>query len=299
MIIAIFTLLNLIIHLKLKKMNLLKRIKLLAIALLISFTSLAQTKVQVEGLPLENGKLVSPQYMIQVSAKNGTASFDSRVWGNPGFFPGHVIAANGELLEGFVALLNKPDDPAWVKRYGLIVFEEDMETAYYIGPGEAIEYYQQKPKEEVYYDIYDNAYLERLVSGPAKLYYNPYFGSSGKVSNFLPPAVINQLRESAAKATVKQSLKDGKSVGQSLNQAMTNDEAVFALASSIQIAEKEYVLNFYGLSLLVTSNSYQGILSTIFKDCSIDESTLKSYSKNFKKIEEAIIYYNENCKKYD
>lgn len=280
-------------------MNLIKKISTLVFATCLFWSASGQTKVKVEGLPLNEGKPVSPQYMIQVSSKTGSASYDSRVFGNPGFFPGHVLAANGELLEGFVAVLNKPDDPAWVKRYGLIVFEDDLETAYYIGPGEALEYYQQKPKEELYYDIYDNAYLERLVSGPAKLYYNPYFASSGKVSNFLPPAVINQLRESAAKGTIKQSLKDGKSLGQSIDRAMSNDETVLALASSIQIAEKEYVLNFYGLSLLVTSNSYPGILSTIFKDCSIAESTLNSYSKNFKKIEEAIIYYNENCKKYD
>ena len=134
------------------------KLMLTVLFMLTGLNLFSQNKVKVLGLEEKDGSLHSPNYMIQVSKDGTEATYDSRVIGNPGFFPGYVIAGNGEKLEGFIALLSKPDDLAFVKRWALLVFEEDLETAYYLGPGDAFEIYQNRRKDFL------QAFLDHLAN---------------------------------------------------------------------------------------------------------------------------------------
>jgi len=264
----------------------------------ISLSGFSQKKVKVIGIPMENGQPKVPSYMIKTSKGSDEGSYDSRVFGFPSFFPGHVIAGNGEKLEGFIALINSPGDTGmnWVQRCALLVLEDDLKTAYYIGPGDAYELHQKKRKEKNIYDLYDGFFLKRLVSGKANLYYNPYFKETGKVSKFLPASVINELRETVANHTLKNSLKNGKSFSQSLQTTTSLDNTVYQLSSSIKVWEKQYLLSANETTTLITEDNYEQIMRDLFKSCSFSEKEIKSYVRNIKKIKKALELFNSSCK---
>ncbi|HCM75739.1 MAG TPA: hypothetical protein DIS90_05130 [Cytophagales bacterium] len=233
-----------------------------------------------------------------VDKKTGDSFYDSRVIGYPRFFPGYIITLDGEKIEGRIALFNNQiADWAFVKKCMLIIPEEE-EEAQYIGGNAVAVIQQQQKKENVYYDLYEGGYLERLVSGKLRLSYNPNANTSRKVSEFVSQSFIDSMRANTARKSVKESLKDGKSLQESIQVAALKDELI-NIGAAVEIVDKEYLLydEQKATTLWITKTNYEQAIQQVLGRCpSMDEKTIKGYARKYDKIADAITEYNEKCK---
>jgi len=237
-------------------------------------------------------------FFRSVDKKTGDSYYDSRVIGYPRFFQGYIITLDGEKVEGRIALFNNQTaDWSFVKKCMLII-PEGEEEAQYIG-GNAVALIQQEQKKEtVYYDLYEGGYLERLVSGKLRLSYNPNANTSRKVSEFVSQSFIDSLRVNTARKSVKESLKDGKSLQESIQVAALKDELI-NIGAAVEIVDKEYLLydEQKATTMLITKNNYEQAIQQVLGGCSsMDEKTIKGYARKYDKIVDAFSEYNEKCK---
>jgi hypothetical protein len=233
-----------------------------------------------------------------VDKKTGDSFYDSRVIGYPKFFPGYIITLDGEKVEGRIALFNNQiADWAFVKKCMLII-PDGEEEAQYIGGNAVAVIQQQQKKETVYYDLYEGGYLERLVSGKLRLSFNPNANTSRKVSEFVSQSFIDSLRANTARKSVKESMKDGKSLQESIQVAALKDELI-NIGAAVEIVDKEYLLydEQKATTMLITKNNYEQAIQQVLGGCaSMDEKTIKGYAKKYDKIVDAFSEYNEKCK---
>lgn len=229
--------------------------------------------------------------------KTGETFYDSRVVGYPRFFPGYVVMLNGEKLEGNIAVFNQQTaDWSFVKRCMLLI-PEGEEVAQYIGGGVAIEIFQDKKKEQTYYDLYEGGYLERLVSGKLRLSFNPNASTTRNISGFISKSFTDSLRKNVAENSIKRSLESGKSVEESLAIANVKDQAI-SIGSAIEIIDKEYLLydEASGNTKLITRANYEQVLTDVFNTCSaVSEKDVKGFLKKYDQITDAIESYNKLC----
>lgn len=257
-------------------------------------TSAQQGKYKINGYVQEDGC----PFFRTVDKKTGDSFYDSRVIGYPRFFPGYIITLDGEKVEGRIALFNNQTaDWAFVKKCILII-PDGEEEAQYIGGNAVAVIQQQQKKETVYYDLYEGGYLERLASGKLRLSYNPNANTSRKVSEFISQSFIDSLRANTARKSVRESLEDGKSLQESIQVAALKDELI-NIGAAVEIVDKEYLLynEQKGATTLITKNNYEQVIQQTLGGCpAMDEKTIKSYSKKYDKIVDAITVYNERCK---
>lgn len=266
---------------------------LLAALLLGSILCKAQQgKFKMIGYQLDGCPIVST-----VNKSTGERFYDSRVIGYPRFYPGYIVLLDGEKVEGNIAVFNdQSKDWAFVKRCLLIV-PAGQQEAQYIKSGVALISQSQK-KEDVIYDLYKGGYLERLVSGKARLSYNPDANTSKKVGDFVSQEFLDSMRATTARKSIEQSLKDGESIQASVEKAAIKDQ-LFDIGSSIEIVEKEYLMfrDDTGETLLITKSNYEQVIADLFKSCpSLNPKLAKDFARNYGGIVDAIKTYNENCK---
>ncbi|MEQ6118177.1 hypothetical protein [Reichenbachiella sp. MALMAid0571] len=224
--------------------------------------------------------------------KDGQTIYDSRVFGSPKFFPGMIITASGEEIEGDIAVFNNTSDWDFVKR-AIVIIPNGEDKGQYLGSGSVILINQKKKKEEVFYDYYDGIYLQRLVSGRLRLSYNPAAGNSKKISSFIGKSFLDSLTSNVVKKSIKQDLSNGKSLQESLEKAKLKSDLI-NVASDIEIVEKEYLLYDSVTEKLVaiTEDNYAQVMTEYVKGCtSFNEKKLKDY----KKINEVIQQINNEC----
>lgn len=257
-------------------------------------------KVTVVGVPADqahiaNTKCIAPMFCF--SKKRGSYSYDPGVWGNAKFRTGEVTLRDGTTLAGRVALLNLAADWNFVKQYILVIPEGEVD-AIFIGRQDAILIKQETKKGTDVYDRYEGSYLRRRVSGPMRLSYNPAAGTSRSISEFVPVSVVNNISGAAGRQAVISALRDGKSIGDSLAAGKNVGDVLGEALSSIEITDKEYLLYDEQQDQLtaITKQNYPIVIQNLFASCgAVDAKTVKSFGKKYKKIDEAVIFYNSNC----
>lgn len=282
-----------------------KRTLALWLALLLSLAGVraahAKEKVIVRGLPenptfIGKTKCVAPFLCLQ-DGEARVATYDPHRWGNPKFHPGEVVLRNGAVLKGTVALLTRQQDWDFVKHIALLIPEGERE-AFYVGAGDAAVIRQQEDDATVVYDLYGDVYLARLVSGPIRLSYNPSAGTSRKMLDFLPPALLDDLANRAAAEAALAALKDGKSLRESVEAGDGFSGALGEALGSIEITEKEYLLYDEATreTELVTRANYRSAIEALFASCpSADAGKVRSFAGDFDEIREAVTYRNSTC----
>lgn len=230
------------------------------------------------------------------SEKRGGYSYDPGVWGRAKFREGEVILRDGTKLAGRVATLSLAADWNFVKRIVLVIPEGEAD-AIYIGSKDAAIITQQHKKGERVFDGYDGAYLQRLVSGKMRLSYNPAAGTSRPISDFVPVSVLNSVSGAAGREAVIASLKDGKTVSQSLADGQSFGSAVSDALSSIEITEKEYLLYDDSTDTLtaITKANYESAMNTLFTGCAAADAKTRKGLRKYKKIVEAVEFFNASC----
>ncbi len=257
-------------------------------------------KVNVIGVPGDAqtiGKTRCVFAGVCSSKKTGIFTYDPGIWGMAKFYDGEVLLRDGTKLAGRVAILNRAADWNFVKRIALVIPEGETD-AIYIGEGDAALITQHRKKGPRVFDPYDGAYLQRLVSGTLRLSYNPAAGTSRPLSDFLPAGTIGSLSGALGRQGVIDALKDGRTVSQSLSEGTSAGRALGDALGSIEITEKEYLLYDERADQLtaLTKANYRGAMERLFTGCAAaDAKTVKSFAKKYKKIEEAISFYNASC----
>lgn len=281
-------------------MNLRAPLRPLALSLLLaSAAAQAAETVRVRGFPpdmpfISHTRCYLP--FVCVKKDETVASYEHGVWGRPKFLPGEVTLADGGRLAGRIAMFQKDHDWAFVQNAALIIPEGETE-AYYIGPGDAVLISQQDEGKTRVYDAYAGAYLQRLISGPLRLSYNPAAGTSNKLSSFISPVVLDDAQRRMAGETLLKEMKAGKSVREAAAVADLKRQALDAVLS-IEITDKEYLLYSESAktTTAITEDNYPSVMSTQFAACpSADADKAKKLSKKFGKIEEAVSYLNQTC----
>ena len=225
--------------------------------------------------------------------KNGQTFYDSRVFGSPKFFPGKIITASGEEIEGDIALFNNTSDWAFVKR-AMVLIPKGETKGQYLGLGTAILIHQKKKKEEVTYDYYNGVYLQRLVTGDLQLSYNPAANTSNDVSGFIGKAFLDSLKKNVVENSIEKDISQGKSMQESLEKAKLKADLI-NIASEVEIVEKEYLL--YDVNsqktYAITKENFTSVLTPYVEGCS---SFNQKKLKNYKAIVETIQEINEVCR---
>lgn len=269
-----------------------KKISLLTLSILLSSGLWAQQgKFEVLGFDADN----SCPFIISKKKKTGQIFYDSRVFGSAKFNKGYVTTLNGEQIKGRIAIMNDAQAAFNFVKGCLLIIPEGKEQAEYIGPGVLAEIYIEQKKKNVYYDLYDGTYLQRLVSGKYRLSFNPYANSSRKVSSFVSQSFIDSVRIKTARGSIQNSLDNGKSLRESIGVANMKDQGLQALGS-VEIVEKEYLIfdEAQQKTILVTKSNYGSVISRLLSSCSkLNADEIKNFSRSFKKIKEAISVLND------
>lgn len=261
--------------------------------------ALTKQKVTVVGIPddaerIEGTRCVMPNVCAN---KEGIFKYDPGVWGVPKLRTGDVVLRDGTKIAGRVAMINYTSDWGFVKR-AIVMVPEGEADAIFINSTDAVLITQQKKDETLVYDAYDGYYLERLVSGPMRLSFNPAAGTNGTVKKFIPPAIINNASGAVGREAVIAALRDGKTVDESLSDGQSVGTALGQALSSIEITEKEYLLYDEAQDQLraITKENYPATMQSLFSGCvAADAKQVKSFAKKYKKIQDAIVYFNANC----
>jgi len=261
-------------------------------------------RIDVIGIPaampmIANTRCVAPNVCLK-KGETRIASYDPGIIGSPKFRPGDLILRDGTRLSGRIALLNLAADWDFVKQVALIVLDGET-AAIFIGPGDALLIHQAHDKDGAVidaYDCYGNGYLRRLVSGRMRLSYNPAAGTSRSLASFVPAGVLANLSGALGREAVIASLKDGRSVRESLSTGRDAGGALADVVSSISITEKEYLLydEAADRTVAITKTSYRGDIERLFAGCAAaDAKTVKGFAGNYGKVEAAVGYFNATC----
>jgi len=217
------------------------------------------------------------------------------VAGYPNFLPGEVVLANGARITGKVLVDGEPRDWDFVKRWVYVVPEGETE-AYYMLPGSVAEVAQVDGGRKVF-DAYGDAYLQRLISGPLRLSYNPAAGTSAKVAEFITPGVLEEAQQRAYANQLLGTLKAGGSLAEARAKADLKQDMV-NVVSSIEITEKEYLLfdTATRTTRAITKASYAATMKAVFAACAkADPAQASALSQQMSQIEKAVAYLNATC----
>jgi hypothetical protein len=272
----------------------------LSLSLAPPANAFTKQKVTVIGVPEDAERIGKTRCVfagVCASKKTGLYSYDPGIWGMAKFHNGEVVLRDGTKLDGRVAVLNLARDWSFVKRVVLVIPTGEAD-AIYIGAQDAALITQQHKKGERVFDPYDGAYLQRLVSGKMRLSYNPAAGTSRPLSDFLPAGTISSLSGALGRQGVIDALKDGRTVSESLTKGTSAGRALGDALASVEITEKEYLLYNEKADILtpITKANYRSNMEKLFANCpAADTKQTKKLAKKYKKIEEAISYYNGVC----
>lgn len=157
------------------------------------------------------------------------------------FQPGYVILPTGEKLVGKVAQFRDFSDYDFFV-YDIGFLPEGSEVASIFRGGRLAEFGQQIDGKMTIWDGYVDGYLLRMIDGRFRLSRNPY----SKTKNEFFTSVKNQLADSLAKDAAQRalvrSMKDGKNLNESMENAANSGQVVSEVLGSVEINKKEYLV---------------------------------------------------------
>lgn len=207
------------------------------------------------------------------------------------FQPGYVILPTGEKLVGKVAQFRDFSDYDFFV-YDIGFLPEGSEVASIFRGGRLAEFGQQIDGKMNIWDGYVDGYLLRMVDGRFRLSRNPY----SKTQNEFFTAVKNNLADSLAKdasqRALVRSLKDGKNINESMENAANSGAVVSEVLGSIEINKKEYLIFDTRTGTVTTLNkdNLQQQASALIAACKT------SATVSWDGIEDFVRELNANCK---
>ena len=261
----------------------------------------AAKKVVVTGIPQDaervvGGKCIAP-WLCETKKNPGVFQYQYNIYGNPKFKPGTVRLRQGGEVAGQIALMQRRHKVSFVKHFALLIPEGEQD-AVYIEPGYAILLTQQDKKAANVYDAYGDIFLERILSGPVRLSYNPVEWASRKVVDFLPPGAVDAVAGEVATREIESAIKDGRDL-QEVQQSGTASQALRGILSGLEVRDPQYLVYDENseTTTLATKDTYAAVLGELFAGCeAADPKQIQSLVGSYNKIVKAIEYLNTTCR---
>lgn len=190
--------------------------------------------------------------------------------------PGYVILANGDKIEGKVAMRNTADGAyqAWKKHYA--VFEKQDGTGAKYMAEELLKTAQMIQGKEVVHHSYKGLLLLEMGSGGLVYTRHPF------------PTIENRMASMAVSQTANQAVYDAEN---DLREKGAEVESSGAAVGAIYF--KEYMAKKSGDTewTIFNKKNYSELGPVFFKGCGMDEKMMRKWGK----VKEALDHYASKC----
>jgi hypothetical protein len=157
------------------------------------------------------------------------------------FQPGYIILPTGEKIKGKVAQFRDFSDYDFFV-YNIGFLPEGSEVASIFRGGRLAEFGQEINGTMQIWDGYVDGYLLRMVDGRFRLSRNPYSKTQNDFFTSVKNHVADSLVKDAAQRALVRSMKDGKSLNESIENAANSGAVVSEVLGSVEINKKEYLI---------------------------------------------------------
>lgn len=225
--------------------------------------------------------------------------YDTKLPGNPKFYPGYIVTSQGVKLQGRVAIMTVMGSEwkFFPKKIYFIPANGKMATS--MTHGDLLEVGQTNKDGTFIFDAFGNGYLKRIVDGKFRLYYNPdpnlikqplFYNKLNSFDsaqvNALQKQIVQSIRE---ERSLNEGIRSGKDVSTDIAQVQT------------EITEQEYFLidTRTGKIHQLKETSFKPILETYYAACpafTALSAEAKEELMNYRKMELNIAWYNDHCK---
>lgn len=206
------------------------------------------------------------------------------------FQPGYVILPTGEKLIGKVSQFRDFSDYDFFV-YDIGFLPEGSEVASIFRGGRLAEFGQEINGTMQIWDGYVDGYLLRMVDGRFRLSRNPYSKTQNEFFTAVKNHVADSLAKDAAKRAFVRSIKDGKNMNESIENAANSGQVVSEVLGSVEINKKEYLIfdTRSGTIIAFNKDNLRERTQPLAAECGIDSAV-------WDKIEDFIRALNSSCK---
>lgn len=207
------------------------------------------------------------------------------------FQPGYVILPTGEKLVGKVAQFKDFTDYDFFV-YDIGFLPEGSEVASIFRGGRLAEFGQEINGVMTIWDGYVDGYLLRMVDGRFRLSRNPYSKTKNEFFTSVKNNIADSLSKDAAQRALVRSLKDGKNLNESMENAANSGAVVSEVLGSVEINKKEYLIfdTRTGSVVSVNKDNLHQHVQTLAAGCGTTATA------SWDKIEDFIRTLNSSCK---
>ncbi len=227
--------------------------------------------------------------------------YDPLLPGNPKFHPGYVITNSGVKINGMVAVMIVMGTEWLFFPKKIYFIPANAEMAFSMAGGDLLEVGQTHKEGISVYDAFGDGYLERIVSGPLRLSYNPNPNLITRPLFHNQSTVADSAQINAMQKLVEENFNEGKPLYEAIRSGKDISASVDIITVNTEIIEQQYFLTDTrsGKITLIREETFKNILEPIYSTCPAYSNLQKDAREalfNYKKIEESIKWYNANCK---
>ena len=207
------------------------------------------------------------------------------------FQPGYVILPTGEKLIGKIAQFRDFSDYDFFV-YNIGFLPDGSEVASIFRGGRLAEFGQEVDGKLNIWDGYVDGYLLRMVDGKFRLSRNPYSKTKNEFFTSVKNNLADSLAKDATQRTLVRSLKDGKNLNESMENAANSGAVVSEVLGSIEINKKEFLIfdTRSGTAIAVNKDNLQRYVQALNSGCGT------SIPATWDKMEDFIRQLNAACK---
>jgi hypothetical protein len=227
-------------------------------------------------------------------------TYDPQLPGNPNFHSGYVITISGVKINGMVAIMTGMDTEWSFFPKRIYFIPDKAEIASSMTGGELLEVGQINKGEISIFDAFGDGYLQRIVSGHLHLYYNPNPHLITKPLFYNKSTIVDSAQIKAMQKFVEESINEGKPLNEGIRGKDSPVSADMILVNTEVIDKAYFLKNTHdGKIYMIREDNFKNIFHSIISSCTTYQGMSQEARENlynYKKIEEAIIWYNFNCK---
>lgn len=207
------------------------------------------------------------------------------------FQPGYIILPTGERLTGKVAQFRDFSDYDFFV-YNIGFLPEGSSIASIFRGGRLAEFGQQVDGKMNIWDGYVDGYLLRMVDGRFRLSRNPYSKTKNEFFTSVKNQVADSLAKDAAQRVLVRSIKNGRDLNESMENAANSAAVVSEVLGSVEINKKEYLIfdTLSGTVLAVNKDNLKEYEQALNSGCGT------TVNANWDAMEDFIRQLNAACK---
>ena len=210
------------------------------------------------------------------------------------FQSGYIVLPTGEQVNGKVAQIRDFTDYDFFV-YSILFLPEGNDVASSFQGGVLKEFSQQINGVSTVWDGYADGYLLRLADGHFRLSRNPYSKTKNEFFTAVQSHVADSLSKKAAVSALTNSLKSGKDLNTSIENASNAGSMVSEVLGSVEINKKEYLIfdTQANTSVAVNKDNFKEHAQKLVAGCNL---SMTREQMNWDNMEGFVAALNAGCK---